>query len=368
MSSNWQVYRTASPSLVLPAVANGSYEIEVVAIDAFGNRSAASVATQGVERSATGATGFGGTIEPVLEAAVVAMGPWVVQASWALALAGSLNVKIRHSPEASGATWGTSNPLISGVVVNSEGQVLLPALTGTYLFRHENDGGAVSITTAVMFRQPQTSSVALATINEATTGFTGSKVNCIFDADLGGLRLNPAYWDDLAVGGNFDGLPGLIDDYGAPKIEPNTWDDLATNGNFDAISGLIDDYGADGRKATYQFASGFDAGSTMDLELSRVIRSRSRLVAPTWDALLGTIDEILTIDGETADSGAVILEYQDSMDPLVSGLAASWSGWKPLTRSIVRARSLRFRALLSVTDLNQDVVVLSLAVAINQNP
>jgi hypothetical protein len=139
---------------------------------------------------------------------------------------------------------------------------------------------------------------------------------------------------------------------------------LAQNGNFDELLGPIDDYGFDSRKATYFFANDFDAGAIKDLQLSRIIRSRSRLIATSWDSFQGPVDEILCIDDEKADSGIVRLEYQNSNDALSAGLAGSWSDWKPLTRSIVRARSLRFRALFSVADINQDVVITSLAVQI----
>jgi hypothetical protein len=204
----------------------------------------------------------------------------------------------------------------------------------------------------------------VATIDEAATGFTGVKRNCAFDASIQALRLNDEYWDDLALDGDFDALPGPIDNYGAPRVDTTTWDELADDGNFDGLPGAIDDYGFDSRQAVYYFANDFDAGAVKDLQLSRIIRSRCRLVASTWDALLGPVDEILSIDNETAESGIVRLEYQDSHDALSSGLAGSWSGWKPLTRSIVRARSVRFRALLSVADINQDVVVSSLAVEV----
>ena len=365
MSSNWEVYRRTTPSIVLPAVANGAYEIQVVAIDAFGNRSDAYVAPiQEVDRSGSGATGSGGTIERVSDAAVVAYGEWVAQASWAQIDNDALSVAIRHSPDISGATWSTSNPLIKGVVANSEGQMLLPALSGTYLFRHQNDGGAVSETTSVAFQVPKTSAEIIATIDEAATGFTGEKRNCAFDIAVGALRLNDTYWDDLALDGNFDALPGPIDDYGAPRIDLQTWDELAEDGDFDTLPGPIDSYGFDSREATYNFAGTFDAGSIKDLQLSRIVRSRSRLVASTWDALLGPFDEILSVDEENAESGVVRVEYQDSMDAISAGYAGSWSAWKPLTRSIVRARSLKFRALLSVADINQDIVVSSLSVEV----
>jgi hypothetical protein len=365
MTSNWQIYRTTTPSIVLPGVADGKYEIQVVAIDAFGNRSDPFVPpTQEVDRSATGVIGIDGSVERVMDAAVVALGEWVVQASWAQVDNDSLSVAIRHSPDLSGATWSTSNPLVKGEAPNAEGQMLLPALTGTYLFRHQNGSGAVSATTSVVFHAPKTAMEVVATIDEAATGFTGVKRNCAFDASIQALRLNDEYWDDLALDDDFDALPGPIDEYGAPRVDTRTWDELAEDGNFDGLPGPIDDYGFDSRQAIYYFANNFDAGAVKDLQLSRIIRSRSRLVASTWDALVGPVDEILSIDNETAESGIVRLEYQDSHDALSSGLAGSWSGWKPLTRSIVRARSVRFRALLSVADINQDVVVSSLAVEV----
>ncbi len=365
MSSNWEVYRRTTPSIVLPAVANGAYEIQVVAIDAFGNRSDAYVAPiQEVDRSASGATGSGETIERVRNASVVPYGEWLAQASWAQIDNDALSVAIRHSPDTSGATWSTSNPLVTGVIANSAGQMLLPALSGTYLFRHQNDGGAVSETTSVVFQVPKTSTEIIATIDEAATGFTGEKRNCAFDNAIGALRLNDTYWNDLALDGDFNALPGPIDQYGAPTVDLGTWDDLAEDGDFAALPGPIDKYGFDSREATYNFAGTFDAGSVKALQLSRIVRSRSRLVASSWGALLGPFDEILSINDEGAESGVVRVEYQESMDAISAGWAGSWSAWQPLTRSIVRARSLKFRALLSVDDINQDIVVSSLAVEV----
>jgi hypothetical protein len=364
MASNWITLRTDNPSLTVSSVSSGNYEVQVVAIDAFGNRSAPINSNQTVNRSNSGAVdGENETIESVEDASIVALNSSLALLTWSLPLASGLSVAIRHSPDSSGGQWGSANPLSPNYPAASSGQVLIPALTGTYLLRFVNDYGLLSgVTTSLAFTSPLAGTTLL-TIDESIGGFAGQKLNCIYDATLGGLRFNSTYFDDL---GAIDSLSQLIDTYGAISTEGDSFDTLATDGNFDSVSTLIDSYGEDGTIAYYTFSSGYDAQVVSSLELRRLVRSFSRVSVSQWDSRSGLIDDWLYFDedGSGAGNGEVSIEFRSSTEPLLSAL--TWTPWTPLVSCVASGRSFQFRAKLIIDDENQDVIATTLGATISR--
>ena len=110
-TTNWSVVTTSSPSITLPSQDDGTYEIEVTAIDPFGNRSSVTTAEQKVSANAVGRRIEGDNVEPLNPIVINRLGVDRLIATWLPAETPRLNVSIRHSPVKS-AAWGSSNPLL----------------------------------------------------------------------------------------------------------------------------------------------------------------------------------------------------------------------------------------------------------------
>lgn len=362
MAGNWETVRSSSPSTTIPSVPAGSYEVEVVAIDAFGNRSISTNSQQTIDRIGVGAL-EGGGIETVRGAAVTALSSTLALLTWTPPLTTGFRVSIRHTPDASGGAWGAANPITPELPLASDQQVQVPALSGCYLLRFVNEFGLLSgVTASAAFSAPFVGAT-LSTLEESAGGFAGIKSNCIFDSSLNGLRFNSEYWDDLGLIGS---LPLLIDSYGVTTADGLQFDGLADDSDFDGLTDFIDTYGVDGQAAYYTFSSGYDAGAVTAVELRRLVRSYARVSISLWDSRIALIDDwaYLEDDDLNASGGEVAVEYRLSGEPLSS--AVIWTEWAPLTCCAALARAIQFRARLTIQDENQDVVVTTLGAIVSK--
>jgi hypothetical protein len=345
MADNWITLRSANPSVVIPSAPPGNYEVEVVAIDAFGNRSAAANSQQTINRSGNGALDAQGTsIEAVEGAAASALSTTIALLTWTPPRAAGLSVAIRHTPSPAGGTWDTGSPVTPESPLASDGQVQVPALSGCYLLRFVNDSGTGSffIATAPFSQSPTLPFTYAANYLEAAGGFAGTKENCYYDSSIGALRVNR-------------------DGDGNITFDTRRIDDLT--GNWDSLIGNIDDYGVDSRIAIYSFANELDLGALYDVELVRTIKSYSLGVSVLWDSITGNIDDAtFDLDGDFKDAGEIFIEYSNSPEAL-SG-STQWSEWAPLTHCYALLRSLRLRAKLIIGDVNQDLAVTELGAAV----
>ena len=345
MDSNWITLRSANPSVVLPSVAPGNYEVEVTAIDAFGNRSVATNSQQAINRGSSGASdGQGTSIEAVEGAAATALSPTIALLTWTPPRTTGLSVAIRHTPSFTGGTWDTGNPVTLESPLASDGQVQVPALSGCYLLRFVNDSGTGSfLIAAAPFNQSPTLPFAYA-VNylESASNFAGAKSNCYYDASIGALRVSR-------------------DGSGNIAVDTRRIDDLT--GNWDSLTGNIDNYGVDGRIAVYSFANQLDLGAPRDVELVRTIKSYSLGAPVFWDSIVGDIDDAtFDLEGKFSDGGEVFIEYSTSQE--APSATAKWSEWAPLTHCYALMRSLRLRARLVISDVNQDLAVTELGAAV----
>ena len=364
MPSNWITVTSASPSIVIPSVAFGDYEIQVVAIDAFGNRSAPATARKTVDRSQSGATDNGG-IEPVTDAAVASVGPLLAVLTWTPPQAGGLTLAIRHTPDSSGGAWGNANPITTDTPSAAGGEALVPALSGCYLLRFTNGEGAFSDVTAVAQFSAPFIGDTVAIFDESALGFPGEKINCIFDAARGGLGIGRVTWDNLP--GMFDSLPLSIDSYGTEAKAGITFDRIAEDQNFDSLTENLDSYGVDTTTAYYVFSSGFDGGEVGTYELRRLIKSSVSSLYLTFDQRSGNIDEWLYWDDKAASDvvgSDVSVEFRQSAMAL--GSQTKWSKWAPLVSCAALARSFQFRCKIAIKDPNQNAIVSSLGVRVSR--
>jgi hypothetical protein len=345
MASNWITLRSANPSVVIPSALSGNYEIEVTAIDAFGNRSVAANSQQTINRSGNGALDAqGASIEAVEGAAATALSATIALLSWTPPRTAGLSVAIRHTPSATGGAWDTGSPVTLESPLASDGQAQVPALSGCYLLRFVNDSGTGSFLIAVapFSQSPTPPFTYAANYLESVGNFAGTKSNCYYDASIGALRVNR------------DGSGGIA-------VDTRRVDDLT--GNWDSLTGNIDDYGVDGRIAIYSFSNVLDLGTIKDVELIRTIKSYSLGAPVLWDSIVGNIDDAtFDFEGKFSDGGEVFIEYSSSSQAPSS--TTKWSEWAPLTHCYALLRSLRLRARLIIGDVNQDLAVTELGAAV----
>lgn len=116
------------------------------------------------------------------------------------------DVRFRHSPLTTGATWGASNSI--GDLAQASGQLaVLPLKPGTYLARVIDQSGRVSTNTARATTKQATvlDFVLTDTLDEATT-FTGTKADLLVDAgtlELTDPAVSQAGVYDFATGFDF---------------------------------------------------------------------------------------------------------------------------------------------------------------------
>lgn len=362
MEGNWLTRRTTSPSLTVEGVKDGNYEIEVVAIDALGNRSVTTSSRRTIDRGLSGVVqGVAAGIEPVQGAALSALSLTQALLTWTPPRTRLLRLAIRHTPDSSAGDWGGATTIIPETIDAAAGQAAVPALSGTYLLRFFNARGQGSGSlAAVQFAQSPTYSVATAAAYaESVGGFGGTKTNCFFDTSTNTLRLSRSYFDGMGL---IDSLSTLIDDYGAVTSSSARMDDYAVSGDWDAfIANAIDTYGADNRIAVYDFSTQLDLGAIYDVELTRLIQSYSLALPVTWDGIAGLVDDAVDIDGEITNGGTIRVEFSSSTD---APSGAKWSEWAPLVHCYSALRSLRLRAVLAIDDVNQDVAAQELGATV----
>ena len=345
MTSNWITLRSATPSLVISAAASGKYEVEVVAIDALGNRSVATNSQQTVNRSGGGAVdGLGTSIEAVEGAAATALSTTIALLTWTPPRTAGLRVAIRHTPSTTGGTWDTGSLVTLESPMASDGQVQVPALNGYYLLRFVNDSGTGSfiVAEAPFSQSPTLPFTYAANYLESASTFAGAKSNCYYDESIGALRVNR-------------------DGSGNIAVDTRRVDDFA--GDWDSLTGNIDSYSVDGRTAIYYFNNQLDLGAPEDAELIRTIRSYSLGAPVLWDSITGDVDDAtFDFEGKFNDAGEVLVEYSASLEALSA--TTKWSEWAPLTHCYALLRSIKFRARLFITDANQDLAVTELGAAV----
>jgi hypothetical protein len=330
---------------VISSAAPGKYEVEVVAIDALGNRSVATNSQQTVNRGGSGALdGLGTSIEAVEGAAATALSATIALLTWTPPKTAGLKVAIRHTPSATGGTWDTGNPVTTESPLAAAGQIQVPALSGYYLLRFVNDSGTGSfIVAAAPFNQsPTLPFTYAANYLESASTFAGAKSNCYYDESIGALRVNR-------------------DGSGNIPVDTRRIDDFA--GDWDSLTGNMDSYSIDGKTAIYYFNDQLDLGAPEDVELIRTIKSYSVGTPALWDSITGNIDDAtFDFEGKFNDAGEVSVEYSASPEALSA--TTKWSEWAPLTHCYALLRSLRLRARLTIGDVNQDLAVTELGAAV----
>lgn len=345
MSGNWQTITTPYPSVELEGLKAGSYEMQVTAIGATGLTSSVSKTTFNVTPQLTIPTAPQNvSISPIDQ--YTGLLTWDQTSDIQVIYGGS--VLIYHSPVLTGATWDESTVIISSVA-GKQSSAVVPLLAGTYLVKFRTSSGTNSNdfgSTVITLSEPDPL-LTIATIQEETGSFAGTKSALIYDAIKGGLV--------LSVGALFDTLDKI--------------DNLP----------LIDLLGGVTPTGQYEFSSIIDVGGICDVNLTRRLKVGPYNIATTFDENIANLDtwgDFDCIDVTDANAFLYVRATDDNPTVLIfdSILAnidtwtdfdygfASWSEWRICTNNLLRGRAFQFKMIAMSEQANQNIVIKELGV------
>ena len=245
-------------------------------------------------------------------------------------------VYIRHdssSTDGSG-TFENAVDLVEAAPGNST-EALVPAITGEYILKFQDDGGRFSAGEAsVVVNIPETSDKLLVQTRREDLDnpkFQGTKVNTAFDATTNSLNLTGA---------------GQFDDIG-----------VSIAGTFDDVDSL-DDIGGISPSGSYDFKDTLDLGAVFSLDLVRHFKTEGFFPSDLFDARPQGFPTTGTFDGTEAnevDAQLFVRRTQD--DP--SG-SPTYTAFEPFTSGTFKARGFQFRTVLTSNDPAQDIRVFQL--------
>lgn len=234
-------------------------------------------------------------------------------------------IYIRHHPATSGSpTWAEATQ-IGNPVPGDSVQAIVPLKLGTYMIRAYDGGGRGG--PVATFSTEGATVLAYSTLSTLTehTSFSGTKTDTVVS---GGIL-------SLDATGDFSTIPLLSD---VPSVA--------------SYGGII-------AEGSYAF------NTTMDLGSLRRVRVRSHILATitsvvdTVGSRIAPISEwqsFIGLDGDEADAW---VEFRDTAtDPTGS---PTWTEWRRLDASEIRAWGLQFRAQLRSYDANYNIEISELS-------
>ena len=306
----------------------GNYEIEVYSVSASGLRSTLPTKPQSPFFIAAGKTALpsnvsGVSLLPIDESSAILS--WNRATELDVLLGGK--TLIRHSSLTSAAKWQDAQEIVVAAAGNQT-QKIVPLLEGTYLIKFEDDGGRQSPSpgsqdsdwnnTRVTTNLPAPSErLVVATVNEHTNNFLGSKTDTIYDSSLDALKL------------------------------------VVTN-NATKTSG------------EYAFTSTTDLGQSYDVNLKKILRANSFSLNSLWDDrtdLIDTWGNIDAVGGTTEATKCNAAIYVRTTDDDPSG-SPTFSAYKEFSNVLITGRAFQFKAILTSNDTNQNIAVTQLGVTL----
>ena len=231
-------------------------------------------------------------------------------------------IHVRHSPKTDGtANFSDATDLVFALSGASTEKVV-PLLEGEYILKAQDDGdrfstGETSLVIDLPDAQPK---LLVQTRREDLDDpkFQGSKTNVGFDSGTASIS--------LAGTGNFDSSSSIDDETS------------------------IDDIGGVSTTGTYLFNETLDLGAVYSLDLRKHILTDSVYSADLIDSV-ADIDARQDFDGTSSvDTNAEVF-VQTSQD------ASNYSGFQKFANGTFKARSFKFKCVLTTQDTNQDIRV-----------
>lgn len=231
-------------------------------------------------------------------------------------------IHVRHSPKTDGTgTFSDATDLVFALSGASTEKVV-PLLEGEYILKSQDDGDRFSTgETSLVIDLPEAQPKLLVQTrreDQDDPKFQGTKTNVGFDSGTASIS--------LAGTGNFDS---------STDIDSET---------------SIDDIGGVSTTGTYLFNETLDLGAVYSLDLRKHILTDSVYSADLIDSV-ADIDARQDFDGTSSvDTNAEVF-VQTSQD------ASSYSGFQKFANGTFKARTFKFKCVLTTQDTNQDIRV-----------
>ncbi len=247
-------------------------------------------------------------------------------------------VYIRHdSSKTDGtATFENAVDLIEAVPGNST-SAIVPAITGEYILKFQDDGGRFSTGegSAVVQLADNSTNLLVQTRREDqdVPKFQGVKINTAVDEATDALNLAGV---------------GLFDDIGVT---------IGTSFD-DPVIASIDDIGGSSPTGSYDFKDTLDLGGVFSLDLVRHFKTEGYFPSDLFDARQSAFPTTGNFDGtEANDVDAQLFVRTTQDDP--SG-SPTYTAFQPFASGTFKARGFQFRTVLTSTDPDQDIRVFEL--------
>ena len=298
----------------------GIYEIRVFSFNGLGqpSRQPATLTFNAVGKTAPPSDITNLTYEPISDKEIRLR--WDAVADQDVRAGGRIHV--RHSPKTDGTgTFSDATDLVFALSGASTEKVV-PLLEGEYILKAQDDGdrfstGETSLVIDLPDAQPKLL-VQTRREDQDDPKFQGAKTNVGFDSGTASIS--------LAGTGNFDS---------STDIDSET---------------SIDDIGGVSTTGTYLFNETLDLGAVYSLDLKKHILTDSVYSADLIDSV-ADIDARQDFDGTSSvDTNAEVF-VQTSQD------ASSYSGFQKFANGTFKARTFKFKCVLTTQDTNQDIRV-----------
>ena len=247
-------------------------------------------------------------------------------------------VYIRHDSSRTDGTGTFENAvdLIEAVPGNST-SAIVPAITGEYILKFQDDGGRFSTGEgSVVVQLADTSNNLLIQTrreDQDVPKFQGVKVNTAVDEATDALNLAGV---------------GLFDDIGVT---------IGTSFD-DPVVASIDDIGGSAPSGSYDFKDTLDLGGVFSLDLVRHFKTEGFYPSELFDAIRD-VDKRNPFDGtEANDVDAQLFVRRTQDDP--SSSSPTYTAFEPFSSGRFTARGCQFRTVLTSTDPDQDIRVFEL--------
>jgi len=223
-------------------------------------------------------------------------------------------VVFRHSPEMTGATWGSSVTIGQSAMARTLFAVL-PLKAGTYLARvYDVDGNPSETITTVTTKQASVNEFASVTTMDEAPNFLGTH-------------------DDTEVYSN--------------SLK------------------LVDGSSPAAMSGTYYFAQGIDLASVKRVRLTTRIAVAIYNVNDTIDSRLENIDKWVSVDATlTGGADAKVYVRHTDDDPAVS--PAAWSAWERLDSAEFEARAFQFYILVERDSADYNILISELGIDVDE--
>ncbi len=236
---------------------------------------------------------------------------------------------VRWSPITSGATWNDGFEIAN--VPGGQTGVTVAHLSGTYMgrFLDSSSNQSTNMVSVITTAPDVTAFNAVASLTEHTA-FTGAKSSVVVVDSK--LQLDGAVL--------IDAMTDPIDSWG-----------------------YVDSAGGVAASGTYDFSTYIDLSGTYTSRVTATLKTLAVDTNDLIDTRLDLIDDWGLIDGpQISDVNAELFIATTTDDP--AG-APTWSSWRPFIIGDYKARAFKFRLVLTSDNLNHNIQVINLGVAVD---